>query len=155
MDVTTVDFWAVIGWSLLCGGVIGLERQLRGKPSGIRTSIFICLGTALFVSLSVAHSNDHSDDVRVLGQVVTGIGFLGAGVMIARGGTVTGVTSAAVIWLLAAIGSLVGFSHYKEAVAIAFLSVGLLRGIGLLEARFPILQRGVHAPTSDEDKPNH
>lgn len=155
MDITTLDFWGVIGLAVLCGGVIGLERQLRGKASGIRTSIFICLGTSLFVALGVAHSNEHSDNVRVLGQVVTGIGFLGAGVMIAREGAVVGVTSAAVIWVLAAIGALIGFEHYEEATVVAFLTVALLRGIGLLEARLSALRRGVHAQTSNNDKPDH
>ncbi|MDH5298939.1 MAG: MgtC/SapB family protein, partial [Desulfobulbaceae bacterium] len=97
----SMDFWMHIGLTILCGGIIGLERQLRGKAAGIRTSILICLGTQAFVSLSAAigFGNAAYDPSRVLGQVVTGIGFLGAGVIMGKEGTVKGVTSAAIIWV--------------------------------------------------------
>lgn len=110
MDLTTLQFWGAIGIAVFCGTIIGLERQWRGKPAGIRTSILICLGTTLFIRLSVVHSGEYADPTRVLGQVVTGIGFLGAGVIFARGGTVVGITSAAVIWILASIGAMIGFA---------------------------------------------
>ncbi|HPX49409.1 MAG TPA: MgtC/SapB family protein, partial [Deltaproteobacteria bacterium] len=135
MGVFLADFWTVIGVSVLCGGIVGLERQIRGKPAGIRTSIFICLGTSLFVSLSIAYANAYTDITRVLGQVVTGIGFLGAGVILCRGDSVLGVTSAAVIWLLAAVGALIGFKEYAEALAVSTLTVMFLIGIGILEHR--------------------
>src|SRR5690349_2283794 len=96
--------WTRVGMALLCGGIVGLERQLRGKPAGMRTSSLICLGTAMFVYMGVELTGAEGDPSRVLGQVVTGIGFLGAGVIMTRNGLLTGVTSAAVIWLLAAVG---------------------------------------------------
>ena len=145
MDMYLPDFWNVIILSLFCGGLVGLERQIRGKPSGIRTSILICLGTSLFITLGTAHTGACTDSTRVLGQVVTGIGFLGAGVILSRGDNVLGVTSASVIWLLAAIGSLIGFHEYLEALTVSILAVLFLIGIGVLERRIPGLRKGVHA----------
>ncbi|MBA2243416.1 MAG: MgtC/SapB family protein [Gemmatimonadetes bacterium] len=139
------DFWLRIGAAVLCGGVVGLERQLRGKPAGIRTSILICMGTQFFVTLGASFAGEHADRTRVLGQVVTGIGFLGGGVILAREGLVLGVTSAAVIWILAAIGAIIGLGHLAAAVALAFVTVAILVGVELLEATFQVLRQGVHA----------
>ena len=151
MDIGTLEFWEMFGAAVLSGGVIGLERQIRGKPAGIRTSILICLGAALFTSLGKSLVDVYTDPTRVLGQIVTGIGFLGAGVIIARGRVIAGVTSAAAIWMLAAIGAMIGFEYYKEAIAIAFLTVGILVGIGLAEGKYHILRRGVHSLERDRD----
>jgi putative Mg2+ transporter-C (MgtC) family protein len=95
MLISEMESWLKILISLLCGGIIGFERQIRGKPAGIRTSILICLGTVVFVSHGTSLAD--GDKYRVLAQVVTGIGFLGAGLMISQEGTVRGVTSAAII----------------------------------------------------------
>ncbi len=143
----TPDFWMQIGVTILCGGVIGLERQLRGKAAGMRTSILICLGTQTFVSLSVALNigNTAYDPSRVLGQVVTGIGFIGAGVIMGKGGEVKGVTSAAIIWMLAAIGSAIGLGYLTMAVFLTMMTVGVLIGVEILEATFWKLRRGVHS----------
>src|SRR5690606_39210715 len=97
-DPLSIEFWIPIGMSMLCGGMIGLERQLRGKPAGIRTSILICLSTTIFIHLGLQAMGEATDTSRVLGQVVTGVGFLGAGVIISREGTLTGVTTASVVW---------------------------------------------------------
>ncbi|OKY74118.1 MAG: hypothetical protein BM485_15000 [Desulfobulbaceae bacterium DB1] len=152
MDIFTTHFWKCIGTAILCGSIVGFERQLRGKPAGIRTSILICLGTALFISLGVEFTNDNSDMTRVLGQVVTGIGFLGAGVILSREGIVLGVTSAAVVWVLAATGSLIGFEKYPEALVVTFITVALLSGITFLETRMQSLRQGVHAPFEKQKK---
>lgn len=141
MDITAFDFWTKIVLTVLCGGIVGLERQMKGKPAGIRTSIFICLGTNLFISLGIAHSGQNVDVTRVLGQVVTGIGFLGAGVIISREELVRGITSAAVIWVLAAIGAMVGFNHFLEAIVITLLTLLILIGIGFFENQFSSLRR--------------
>jgi putative Mg2+ transporter-C (MgtC) family protein len=146
MDLLTAYFWTSIGVAVLCGGIVGLERQLRGKPAGIRTSILICLGTAIFVQLSTTFEGPNVDPTRVLGQVVTGIGFLGAGVIIARGGLVKGVTSAAVIWTLAGIGAMIGVGRFAPAVALAVVTVVILTGLEFFEARFHRLRSGEHAP---------
>ena len=133
MDPSQGGFWVAVCVAALCGAVIGVERQLKGKPAGIRTSILICLGTMVFVRLGSIVAGDSGDSTRVLGQVVTGVGFIGAGVMLAREGLVRGVTSAAVIWTLAAIGALVGFSRYGAALAVAVLVLAVLSGVQLLE----------------------
>lgn len=142
LDPDAPAFWLRLGTALLCGGIIGLERQLRGKAAGIRTSILICLGTQLFVSLGASFGGDRVDPTRVLGQVVTGIGFLGGGVILAREGAVIGVTSAAVIWVLAALGSLIGLGHLLAAVVLTLITVGLLIGVELLESIFRRLREG-------------
>lgn len=129
LSSTSQDFWIRIGISLLCGGAIGLERQLRGKVCGVRTSILICLGTAIFVELGATAGPDRVDPTRVLGQVVTGVGFLGAGVILSRDGKILGVTTAAVIWLLAAIGSLVGMGHLGSTVIITLVALVVLLGV--------------------------
>jgi putative Mg2+ transporter-C (MgtC) family protein len=143
MDINSVEFWIKILVSVICGGIIGLERQIRGKPAGIRTSILICLGTEVFVSYGT--SLPSGDQYRVLAQVVTGVGFLGAGLMISQEGTVRGVTSAAVIWVLAAIGSTIGLGHFREAVVFALITVGVLSGVEYLENSIRRLRSGVHA----------
>lgn len=145
MDVGARSFWELIGVAILCGGIIGVERQLRGKVAGIRTSIMVCLGTSLFISLGIEQSGGSLDPTRVLGQVVTGIGFLGAGVILSRRGHVTGVTSASVVWVLAAVGAMIGFGKLEEAIAISLVAVALLAGIGVIEGKVPSLRRGVHA----------
>ena len=139
------------GIAFICGFLIGLERQLHGKPAGIRTSILICLGAYSFVVLA-SHFRQGDDSMRVLGQVVTGVGFLGAGVMMSRNGAVYGVTSAAVIWILAAIGCLIGFEKYYAAIAISLITLFSLLGINYLERIFKKLRRGVHREPEDQNE---
>ena len=142
LDPRTTEFWLRLGASVFCGGIIGLERQLRGKPAGIRTSILICMGTQLFVSLGSSFVGERVDPTRVLAQVVTGIGFVGGGVILAREGAIVGVTSAAVIWVLAALGSLIGLGHLLASIVLTFVTVGLLLGVELLESVFRRLREG-------------
>src|SRR3989338_9502299 len=106
-------------YSLFCGFIIGLERQIRGKPVDVRTSMLICVGTMLYIFLGT-HVNQGIDAGRILGQVVTGVGFLGGGVIMTKEGLVSGVTSASVVWLLAGIGSAIALQHYAVAVVICF-----------------------------------
>ncbi|GAA5525826.1 hypothetical protein Maes01_02399 [Microbulbifer aestuariivivens] len=136
--------WPGIFTAMLCAGVVGLERQIRGKPVGIRTSILIVLGTYAFTALAVSIGGS-ADRARVLGQVITGIGFLGAGVMLARDGVVVGVTSAATIWVQAAIGTLIGFGAFGTAIVLAGLVIAVLLGVDVLENYSSLLTRGVHA----------
>lgn len=137
--------WSGLFTTFICGGIVGLERQLCGKPAGIRTSTLICMGTYIFVVVGGPSAGDSGDPSRVIGQVVTGIGFLGAGVILARDGSVLGVTSAATIWVLAAIGVLAGEGHNTAAIITALLTVGILVGVNILESLFVGLQQGVHA----------
>jgi putative Mg2+ transporter-C (MgtC) family protein len=127
-----------VGVSLFCGCLVGLERELRGKPTGMRTCVLICLGTALFVRLGAVMAGfdgNKGDASRVLGQVVTGIGFLGAGVMISHGELVHGVTTATVVWILAATGALIGAGKLAEAVAVAVVTVLVLTILDYFERR--------------------
>jgi len=143
-DPFSLPLWQTIGAAVLCGGIVGAERQLRGKAAGVRTSILICLGTSIFLHLGGAIEGVQADPTRVLGQLVTGIGFLGAGVMFSREGVVTGVTTAAVIWMLAAIGATIGLGHFHGAIALALVTVLILVGVEFLEARIRAFTRGVH-----------
>ena len=125
--------WSAIGAALLCGFIIGLERQIRGKPVGVRTSSLIVLSTYVFVSLAMSVNNNMTDPSRIIGQVVTGVGFLGAGVMLAKGGMVLGVTSAATIWVLASVGVCIAVGGLSIAVKLSIIVVIVLAGVDLLE----------------------
>lgn len=137
--------WHAILTAIICGGMIGFERQIRGKPVGIRTACLITLGTYLFITTSTTLDVNGTDPTRVLGQIITGIGFLGAGVMLARDGAVMGVTSAATIWVLAAIGVMIGTNNLVAGVKVSLLVVGILYGVDILENHIKMLSRGVHA----------
>lgn len=137
--------WHSLGTALFCGAIIGLERQLRGKPVGIRTASLIVLGTYLFLATTFLITSPNLDESRVIGQVITGIGFLGAGVMMSRDGMVHGVTSAACIWMLASLGVVIATGHDLVAIKMAILVVIILVGVDFLEDHTSKLTRGVHA----------
>lgn len=139
-------FWTKVLCAVGCGLIFGLERQIRGKPVGIRTSSMICLGTMAFIHLGLLQSKWEADHIRLLGQIVTGVGFLGGGVIFTQGGLVNGVTSASVIWLLTAVGASIGFGHFDIALVLALIGVSILWGVQMLEKAFRGLRRGVHAP---------
>ncbi len=141
LDPESRTFWLHLGTAILCGGIIGVERQLRGKAAGIRTSILICLGTSIFVTLG-ASMGQRADPTRVIAQVVSGIGFVGGGVILAREGLIIGVTSAAVIWVLAALGALIGLGHITATIVLTLATLGILLGVELLETLFRRLREG-------------
>ena len=149
LDPRSAAFWIPVGVSVGCGLVIGLERQLRGKAVGVRTSILVCLSTALFVQLGRVLAGPGLDPGRVVGQVVTGVGFLGAGVILARGARLVGVTTAAVIWMLAAIGSAIGFGYYLAALTLTGVAAMVLVGGDWVEIALRRLT-GREAPSQDE-----
>ncbi|EOE4713211.1 MgtC/SapB family protein [Vibrio vulnificus] len=134
--------------ALLCcavnGLLIGAERQTRGKPVGIRTSILIISGTYFFMSMAVYLSPNTLDQARVLGQIITGVGFLGAGVMMTQDGKIHGVTSAAVIWVLASMGMMIGLGLMQQSVIMTVLALTVLLGVDKAENRIQALRRGVH-----------
>ncbi|MDF4840224.1 MgtC/SapB family protein, partial [Vibrio parahaemolyticus] len=134
--------------ALLCcainGLMIGIERQTRGKPVGIRTAILIISGTYLFMSMAVSLSPNTLDQARVLGQIITGVGFLGAGVMMTLDGKIHGVTSAAVIWVLAGLGLMIGLGYLTQSVVITLLTLTVLLGVDKAENHIKALRRGVH-----------
>ncbi len=133
MSELDAAFWIKIALCLFCGTIVGAERQIHKKPIDVRTSILICLGTMTFIYLGELPNGD-KDSTRVLGQVVTGIGFLGAGVIITRQGLVAGVTSASVVWVLAAVGAAIGFEEYSIGVVISIVTVMILTGLHWLDS---------------------
>lgn len=121
------------------GGLVGLERELHGKPAGLRTNMFICAGSALFTILSeTLASQVGGDATRIASQLIPGIGFIGAGSIIRSRGSVTGLTTAATIFVLASIGMAVGGGFYWTAVFAALMMVLALSLLGWMEKRFAI-----------------
>lgn len=127
-------------FAVVCGGMIGMERERRGKPAGFRTNILICLGAALYMMMSDLVAvrvlgQTPADPGRIAAQVVTGIGFLGAGTILRERGSVTGLTSAATIWVVAAIGLFIGAGYVVSALIFSGLVVLTLTGLKQLEPK--------------------
>jgi putative Mg2+ transporter-C (MgtC) family protein len=128
----------------LLGGLLGLEREVNGKPAGLRTNLLICVGAALLMEISIRTamlpgvvnpaSGTVGDPTRIAAQIVSGIGFLGAGTIMQARGTVVGLTTAATIWVVAAIGMAVGARAYVEAVGSTVLVLLALISLGRLES---------------------
>ena len=117
-------------WRLLLaaglGAALGVEREYRQKPAGLRTNILIALGSALFTILSLEMTRGVPDTSRVAGQIVTGIGFIGGGGIMRNRNTVHGMTTAATIWVNAAIGVGAGMGRYALATFTAALTLVVL-----------------------------
>jgi putative Mg2+ transporter-C (MgtC) family protein len=118
------------------GGAIGLEREYRRKPAGLRTNMLIALGSALFSVLSVEVGAAAGSPDRIAAQIVTGIGFLGAGAILRSGGNVQGLTTAATIWVNAAIGMAAGIGAYGIAYGAAAIALVVLALLPLMERVF-------------------
>lgn len=114
--------------ALTCGAVIGVERQVRRRKAGLRTNALVALGAAAFVVFSMTHEADTSPS-RVAAQVVSGIGFLGAGIIFRDGMNVLGLTTAATLWCAGAVGVMAGGGHWPEALVttalVVFVNLGL------------------------------
>ena len=132
-----VDLLIKLALAVLLGGIIGFEREIAGKPAGLRTNILICIGAALLMDVStrVGLIDGHriGDPGRIAAQIVSGVGFLGAGTIMQSQGMVTGLTSAATIWVVAAIGMTVGGGYYIEGIGAGLLVTFVLAGLGGLE----------------------
>ncbi len=120
------------------GGIIGLEREIKHRPAGLRTNLFICVGAALFTLLSdelaVEHIGDHT---RIAAQIIPGIGFIGAGsILHNRGNLITGLTSAATLFMVASIGMAVGGGLYMTACFATGLILLCLFALGHIERQF-------------------
>jgi putative Mg2+ transporter-C (MgtC) family protein len=131
-----MDFASQVGKLLLAGAlgsIIGAERELGGKAAGLRTNVVICVASALFTILSIdafpTIGDAPRDTARVAAQIVTGVGFLGAGALIRDSSGVKGLTTAAEIWLMAAIGMAVGAGAYAAAVFTTIFIAALLFGL--------------------------
>jgi putative Mg2+ transporter-C (MgtC) family protein len=118
------------------GAAIGLEREWRRKPAGLRTNILIALGAALFTMISLNLTAAGGTPDRIAAQIVTGIGFLGAGAIVRSGGSVHGMTTAATIWVNAAVGMAAGAGELMEAVLATVVALLVLIVLGPIEAYF-------------------
>lgn len=122
----------------LAGGVVGLEREITGKPAGLRTMILVSLGSALFMVLSItAFPLGSSDLGRIAAGVVTGIGFLGAGAIFREGVTIRGLTTAATIWVTCGLGLAFGAGLYLEGLFALLLAIATLVLLHPLEESVP------------------
>lgn len=122
--------------AVLCGLVVGAERERKDKPAGLRTMALVSLGSAVFTMLSLAIPGEHGDRARIAAQIVVGIGFLGAGTILRGPAGVTGLTTAATIWAVAAAGTLVGAGYGAAGLALSLLIVSILIGVSRIEARY-------------------
>jgi len=135
-DVLRLDLLLQLVLATALGGAIGLERELSGKAAGLRTNILICVGSTLFTHVSIlmlAIPGTGLDVSRIPAQIVSGVGFIGAGAILHARGSVTGLTSAATIWVVAAIGMSLGAHAYVEGVGTALLVLLVLQGLGWFE----------------------
>lgn len=142
----SISEWELVGRLVLAtglGGLIGLEREVHNRPAGLRTHILVCLGSTLVMLVSMYgllnfHGGDASgryDAGRIAAQVVSGIGFLGAGTILREGNSVRGLTTAASLWMVAGIGLAVGSGLYVAAVITTVLTIFTLRQLNRIEVR--------------------
>lgn len=121
-----------IFFAVICGGLIGLERELKNKAAGIKTNILICVGASLYTALSIMVATAAGDPAkagdpgRIAAQIVTGIGFIGGGAIIQTRGTVLGLTTAATIWVVAAMGVCIGTGFWDVAVVLSIIVILVL-----------------------------
>lgn len=147
VEMLRTEMASVVGLSMarlvlaaILGGVIGLERELKHRPAGLRTNIFICLGAAMFTILSDALASAHiGDHTRIAAQIIPGIGFIGAGsILHNRGDLVTGITSAATLFVVASVGMAVGGGFYLTSIFATALILLCLFLLGRAESRFSV-----------------
>ncbi len=131
-----------IGMALICGSIIGGEREKKSKPAGLRTNILICLGSTMFTMLSLITAESvaiqggwGADPGRIAAQIVTGIGFLGGGMIIQSRGSISGLTSAATIWVVAAIGVCIGLGYTILAFICTLVVFFTLYSLGHVDRR--------------------
>lgn len=132
-----------------CGAAVGLERQLKHKPAGLRTNILICLGAAVFTVISRQMAGGQNSIARIAAQIVTGVGFLGAGAVIQDRGGIHGLTTAATIWLVASIGMACGAGLYYLAIITPVLAIGVLLGLARVDRHI-----GAGSRSKKEDRPD-
>jgi len=132
--------------AVACGFAVGLERKLKHKAAGLRTNILICLGAAIFTLISEKMAGSQDSATRIAAQIVTGVGFLGAGAIIQDRGGVHGLTTAASIWLVASVGMACGARLYYLAVISTILAILVLIGMTQIEKHI--------RPNQDNNKNN-
>lgn len=134
--------WPKLLVALLCGGLIGLERELKSKAAGIKTNMLICVGATLYTAISIIMSSSEAgvgikgDPARIAAQIVSGIGFLGGGAILQSKENIVGLTTAATIWLVAALGVWIGMGQLAVAFCVTLLIVLVLVSVTLFENHF-------------------
>ncbi|MDR1702948.1 MAG: MgtC/SapB family protein [Sporomusaceae bacterium] len=155
-----INEWTLVGRLVLAalfGGMVGYERQ-RLKTAGLRTHLLVCLGSCLIMVLSIniygeVQGLTNADPARLAAQVVSGIGFLGAGTILKEGLTIKGLTTAASLWVVAAIGLAVGSGYYLAAFATAALSIFALTVLPRVERLYTVGTCETQIVVKSEDKP--
>ena len=149
-----------VGVALLVGTLVGIEREYRGKLAGIKTNSLICAASALFTAVSLLMSQYGSpnastgnDVTRIVAQIVSGIGFVGAGAIFKSASKVQGLTTAAVIWFVSALGIMIGFGLFLSSILITVATVIFLSIVSVAEKRFFRVHGGIighshHVPVS-------
>ncbi len=148
LDLTLGQITLRLLLAVLLGAVLGIEREVMGKPAGLRTHMMVSMGAAAFtlVTLEIFSSvrqvmeNTRSDPIRIVEGIIGGIGFLGAGTIIRSRGSVEGITTAASIWVVGAVGLACGAGYFKVAGIIVAFAMVIISGVGRLEDRF--IRRG-------------
>lgn len=120
----------------IVGGLIGVEREYKGKPAGMRTNILMCLGSCLIMILSVEVARRGGAPGRIAAQVVTGVGFIGAGTILRSRVSVAGLTTAATIWFVAALGLVIGYGDFVMAGAATIFMIITLTALQRVERHF-------------------
>ena len=145
MVLTIPEIILRLGIAMLFGGAIGFERQYKNRPAGMRTHILVCMGACIIALIQVEIASGaqlagtiRSDEARLIAQVVSGVGFLGAGTIIVTKQSVTGLTTAASLWAIAGLGIAIGMGYYSIAI-ISFIGIAIA---------LTVVKRVIHVPTT-------
>ncbi len=133
-----LSWWEVIirlVGAVILGAAFGFEREIHGRPAGLRTHILVCLGASLVMLISMYGFGEKSDPARLAAQVISGIGFLGAGAIIREGGDIKGITTAATLWIAAIVGLAIGNGMYFAAAIATIVSIVLLVFLRIFERK--------------------
>ncbi len=160
MDAIAITITIHLIGALCAGGIIGLERSYHGRPAGFRTHALVCLASSLLMLVTLFQSTwlpgsgtdtIRTDPTRMAQGIMTGIGFLGAGVIFKEGFSVRGLTTAASIWITAAIGIMIGIGFYFPAVLVTALTLGILSLFRKIESWMPSQSYAHHYLRFDRD----
>jgi putative Mg2+ transporter-C (MgtC) family protein len=158
-ELSHIETLERLGLSLLAGLMLGFEREWRSKPAGLRTHALVAEGAALFMmgSLLLGEQVRQAggigyDPSRIASNIVQGIGFLAGGVIIARGGRISGLTTAVDIWVTAAIGMLIGAGFFFLAIAATIATIVVLGPLGILGSKVPVRRVAPSSDFSDNDQ---
>lgn len=130
----------------ICGLIVGWERELKSKVAGIRTNVLVCVGSAILTSIAyiINKENPDADPGRIIGQIVTGVGFLGGGVIFKMNDRITGVTTASFIWIMCALGILAGMGF-------VYVPIVCTAGLIILSLLFHVLEKRIEKRVNEKN----